>query len=677
LTAGTHQGDGRQENIGPADDLDAPDETFYAPQLRITTKRFDMNMRWSHVEDNGLARSQVWLTNVDTTTPVFDEWYANPYYLYGTPNPAIDPDCPPGTPGHLCGDLYNKVATNFPGSNESVSDLGTAYASYQISENINVRYNFSISDVNSASWADSDFTAREALADDHTRPADAPELTEWENSAYFLPFEYQEMSHELTFTGFAGNFNYVGGLFYYENDRSWTINSFALNTPWRFMTADEHAQMNSPIWGFWPAEGCQDTLAMISALGYGTSDPSQAHLYEGLYYYCPSGSDHSQTLEYFTQSSSDTKAAFFSGNYRFNPNWALSGGLRYTEDTKSQTTAQQGGFFLFEFGSLVGITFAEGEGFEAQGFGDEMTWKRPIGHLALEYTTDTGQLVYGRISTGYRAGGFNLSNVPGSVPPFIKEETLVNYELGTKGAFFNSRLQLAAGVWYYDFQDYQLAATQEQPPGVMIPISQWDATPLVEYTANIPDTSVWGLDLEFSSYIGNHWMLRGFYAYQDSEIGPHSSVLIGDPDAEFGEWEHIDFLTGQVVTSPYPLPTDQTGNSLPMQPKNKLALTGGFNSPLGQSGGDLQIFATYSFTDERFADIGNLEYWKLPSYDRVDASIAWTPRGGKWTVALFGKNLTNEIGIVELNPGLSAVPALGYLTHAREIGLQLYWRPFN
>ena len=89
--------------------------------------------------------------------------------------------------------------------------------------------------------------------------------------------------------------------------------------------------------------------------------------------------------------------------------------------------------------------------------------------------------------------------------------------------------------------------------------------------------------------------------------------------------------------------------------------------------------ATCSFTDRRYADIGNLTLYELPAYDRWDASVNWTPRGAKWSVALFVKNIADEIGLVEFVPvsGLGGNPALGYLTHGREIGLQLYWRPFN
>jgi iron complex outermembrane receptor protein len=689
VTAGTHSGDGIQENIGFGSDYLAPDQKFVAPQLRVTTNSFDMNMRWSHVEDTGRPMSMVQIANHNTT----DEFHLNPitgeidyenpnmFYLYGTPNPAVVDDCPADLPGWHCGPLQNKVASDHEAYADSTSDLGTLYASYQISDLLNVRYNGSWSDVAQLNSMESDHSNRVSIPEDHTIASDG--LVEggeesWLHAYYEMPIEYEEMSHELTFNGATrnGKFNYVGGFFYYDMKDNWQIDKFQLNSIWRFANADDAALAASDLFdayfGWSGVQTCRDVLdAGAAEYWWGTPENPQ----EGLYSYCPEGNDHTLALGWYTRSETTTKAAFFSGNYRFNANWALSGGLRYTEDEKFQSTEDSTGFALWNFlGMPIGSTFVIGEG-----AGRPVSWSAPIGHIALEHSTDAGHLIYGRISTGFRAGGFNITEVPGQVPPFIKEETLINYEVGTKGAFFNSRLQYAAGLWYYDFQDYQITAIQAAPPDVEIPPSIWSTSPLVEYTDNIPDTEVWGADLEFSAYIGNNWTLRGFYAYQDSKVGPHESVAPNDPDTEWGEWEHIDFESGEMITSFYELPSDMTGNSLPMQPKNKFALTGGWNTGLGRSAGDLQAFLTYSYTGSMHGDIANLPVHEIPSHDRWDASIAWTPPGGRWSIALFGKNLADEIGVVQFTAGSAPghSPPLAMLTLPRQIGLQLYWRPFN
>ena len=692
LTAGTHTGDGRQENVGPGGDHDAPDQTFYAPQLRAETERFSARARWSHVEDRGVPRGFVQLSNVDRTTGGYSR---NRYYLWETPNPALDPSCGLNLPAWNCpGEIQNRVAFNYPGTNESESDFGVLRADWQVSRFLGISFNASSGETVQRALRDADYTNRVPIGtppDGHGIGGDPNSLdhtlttctagrwdglcpdgtVEFSNSFYDLPFEYEENSQELLFrSSYGGDFNFIGGLFAYDNQRSGTIHRHDLQIPYRFGTADEQARRASPVYGFAEVNNCQDVLIkVVEGLGIGTSDPAGDE--EGLYWYCPEGDDLSHLLSFFNRGKNWTEAAFFSGDYRFNDKWAMSGGVRYTEDKKEQKPEDQGGYFTLALGGAPVTIALSGEGNPYP-----QTWSRPIGHLALEYTTDAGHLMYGRVSTGFRSGGFNIG-LPGQVPPYIEEETLVNYELGAKGFFLDSRLQLSAGLWYNDFDNYQLAATQAPPPGVDIPISIYSSTPLVEYTANIPDTTIQGVDLEFSYRIGS-FGLRGFYAWQDSEIGPHSSVIDGHPDAQTATWNYINFDTGEPATSEYDLPTDQTGNRLPKQPENKLALTATWFKSLA-SAGHLSFQSTYTHTDPVYPSIGNVDIWELPSFYRVDVGGTWSAPSDRWSISLFLKNILDDVAVLEYLPisGNGGVPAIGFLTPPREAGVQLRFRPFN
>ena len=691
LTAGNHTGDGRQENVGAGGDHDAPDQTFYSPQLRAETERFSVRARWSHVEDSGTPRGFVQLSNVDRTRA---EYSRDRYYLWETPNPALDPNCGFDLPAWNCpGDIQNRVAFNYPGSNESESDFGTLRADWQVSRSLGISFNASTGETVQQALRDADYTDRVPIGTppgghglggspdslDHTLTTCTPGqwgglcpdgTVQFSNSFYDLPFEYEENSQELLFrSSYAGDFNFIGGLFMYDNQRSGTIHRHDLQIPYRFGTADEQAQRLGAVWGV-PVSSCQDVLIkIVEGFGIGTTDPMGDE--EGLYWYCPDGNDLSHLLSFFNRGKNWTEAAFFSADYRFNDSWALSGGIRYTEDKKEQKPVDQGGFFTLALGGAPVTIALAGEGNPFP-----QTWSRPIGHLALERTTDAGHLVYGRVSTGFRSGGFNIG-LPGQVPPYIKEETLVNYELGAKGFFLDSRLQLSAGLWYNQFDDFQLAATQAPPPGVDIPISIYSSTPLVEYTANIPDTTIQGVDVEFSYRIGS-FGLRGFYAWQDSEIGPHASVIDGHPYGETATWNYINFDTGQPGTSEYDLPTDQTGNRLPKQPTNKLALTATWFKSL-VSAGHLSFQSTYAFTDPAYPSIGNIDIWELPSFDRLDVGGTWSSPSDRWSISLFLKNIMDEVAVLEYLPisGNGGVPALGFVTPPREAGIQLRFRPFN
>ena len=275
------------------------------------------------------------------------------------------------------------------------------------------------------------------------------------------------------------------------------------------------------------------------------------------------------------------------------------------------------------------------------------------------------------------SGGFNIG-LPGQVPPYIKEETLVNYELGAKGFFLDSRLQLSAGLWYNEFDNYQLNALQAPPPGVDIPVSIYSDTPLVEFTTNIPDTTIQGVDVEFSYRVGA-FGLRGFYAWQDSEIGPHASVIDGHPYGQTAIWNYIDFETGEPATSEYDLPTDQTGNRLPKQPEHKVALTASWFKSLGPSAGHLVLQSTYAYTGSAYPSIGNIDIWELPAFDRLDLGGTWSAPSDRWSVSLFVKNIMDEVAVIEYLPisGNGGVPALGFVTPPREAGMQVRFRPFN
>ena len=169
----------------------------------------------------------------------------------------------------------------------------------------------------------------------------------------------------------------------------------------------------------------------------------------------------------------------------------------------------------------------------------------------------------------------------------------------------------------------------------------------------------------------------GFYAYQDSEIGPHESVVRGDPDAGYALWDHIDFDTGEPVQSYYTLPMDQTGNQLPSQPNHKFAATGVYDIALDADMGSLSLLTTYSFTGYQYPTIANIDLYKVDGYHRVDASAIWTSADETISATFFVNNVFDKIGLNEFVAvsGLGEQVFLGMPTNHREMGLTIRYRP--
>ena len=486
----------------------------------------------------------------------------NTWYLYEGIVPSIDPGCPPKTPGFECGSLRNKLNVNRPGLSDSEGDQAFFYADFDLTKSYTLRYNYGWSDVLQRVSRDVDSTTRVGSSTDSLLSADGG--VPFEDIVKTVIYEYDEQAHELQLvSNLDGPFNFITGIFFYKNETTWTNPTFNFSEPIRFTEADAAAAAASPFYGFIPVSNCQDVLDdVVVGLGIGAIDPSGLET-DGYYWGCPQGADHTRSFLFATNGKSDTRAIFFSADYQIDEQWLVSGGLRYTEDEKEQ--GFNGGWVIGDFlGAGVPLTI-----FFDDSDLQKRTWDKTIGHISLEYTPVDDRLIYGRVSTGYRAGGFN-SFSPGAPSDPIKEETLVNYEIGMKGIFLDDSLQLSTAVFYSDFEDYQIVARQENPLAFRLPTAR---SPLIEFTDNIEGNSLWGAEFDFIYYVNEHWRLSGYYSYLDSEIGEHAEKVRGDPNPEFGAWDHIDPETGLPTTSFYVLPKDMTGNELPMQPKHKFALT--------------------------------------------------------------------------------------------------------
>jgi outer membrane receptor protein involved in Fe transport len=69
----------------------------------------------------------------------------------------------------------------------------------------------------------------------------------------------------------------------------------------------------------------------------------------------------------------------------------------------------------------------------------------------LTYKVDDDKMVYFTYSTGFRPGGINRR---GTLPPYLSD-TLVNYEVGAKTAWFDNTLIFNAALFWQQWQDFQ------------------------------------------------------------------------------------------------------------------------------------------------------------------------------------------------------------------------------
>lgn len=234
----------------------------------------------------------------------------------------------------------------------------------------------------------------------------------------------------------------------------------------------------------------------------------------------------------------------------------------------------------------------------------------------LTYAITPEVNIYGRYSTGYKSGGYNLDFISASIFPDgveFKKETVDNFEIGLKGAFFNNRATLNVTAFTADYSDYQVNQYRDLGNGqTVIAIS------------NAGAVRSEGIEAEGTFHATDNLRLQGG---------------IGLLDTTF-----TDFPGGGTGG------VNVAGNRLPRASKFQGTLGFNYDRPLTS---DLTGFASaqYSYRSSYYVEENNTEtrtvagqeidWGKVPGYGLLDARIGVQGASG-WELALYARNLTDK-----------------------------------
>ena len=130
--------------------------------------------------------------------------------------------------------------------------------------------------------------------------------------------------------------------------------------------------------------------------------------------------------------------------------------------------------------------------------------------LSLQYVFPSGALVYGLVTEGYRAGGFNSGGLiaPNQARGGYRSDRLRNYEIGAKLSLLDQRLDLRTTVFYDLWGDVQ--SDQYFPSGL-------------PYTANVGDARNVGLEVEAL------WRPAAAWTFQTNALFDDPRIVHADP----------------------------------------------------------------------------------------------------------------------------------------------------
>jgi iron complex outermembrane receptor protein len=244
-------------------------------------------------------------------------------------------------------------------------------------------------------------------------------------------------------------------------------------------------------------------------------------------------------------------------------------------------------------------------------------------------------LVYGKISRGYKTGGISALAVNPASYTF-NPEYVTNYEIGEKSDFTlgDMPVRINSALYYTKYTDLQKEGTDSYSPP-----NQVNLLPeLGEATFNVGKAWVSGFEFE-----GTIAPLRGLtlvsnYSYIAAQYTQFT--LLYD-----GATPQLD-CTGQQV---YKGSTAQL-SCVPFQgvPRNQFSESARYLLPLDASLGDVEASATYSWTARQYSANTTLPQdepgsW-LGSVGLLNAGLNWSRvMGSAFDMQLFGTNLTNRL----------------------------------
>lgn len=269
---------------------------------------------------------------------------------------------------------------------------------------------------------------------------------------------------------------------------------------------------------------------------------------------------------------------------------------------------------------------------------DAWTWR-----VNLDWEPNETTLIYAGVTTGYRAGGFNLANL--SNRPVYDQEEITAYEIGWKDQLFDRSLQVNASVYYYDYEDVHQAFSGFSN----------NLGAVVDNVEAVPSAEIFGFEADVFWLATDNLTLGGNFSYTDAE---YTSELLGQVDTNN---DGVADTTTSVVTDAFNSavpdsifgdnPIDRAvsidGNQMLLIPEIKWTLFGMYNIPLGNRG-NVELRSSLAYTDEVFFSIENNPVDKSEEYYRWDARVSWTSAEENIVVSAFVNNILDEIGVRQI-----------------------------
>ena len=353
-----------------------------------------------------------------------------------------------------------------------------------------------------------------------------------------------------------------------------------------------------------------------------------------------------------------TWSVFANADWQLTPDFSLTTGIRYTDDSQDYVGcsgdvngSMQPNVNVFNrtYFSLIYATPPAAPLLEngcntfdvaTNSFGavtsstkeDNVSW-RVVGN----WTPQDNLVLFASVTQGYKSAAtpVNAASKSEQNAP-ATQESLLAYEVGVKASLFDQRMQANAALFYYDYEDKQLAAFFPDP--IYKALSRLQ---------NIPTAEAYGLDAEITYLISEELTAVGGLTLLHTEIG------------------HFDTVDG------FGLPVNRQGDPFLYSPETVASLALLYDRPISA---DLGVRASLSgrWQSESTAGTPDDPLYDIDSYGLLNGSIGIYSLDDHWDLSVWGKNLTDEYYWQQITSNANVV--LRFAGMPRTYGASLTYR---
>jgi iron complex outermembrane recepter protein len=303
---------------------------------------------------------------------------------------------------------------------------------------------------------------------------------------------------------------------------------------------------------------------------------------------------YNQYFGFVYRTKSHSAAGYAQASYLLTSDLKLTAGVRYTSDFKGET------------GYYGDLAAGPSSGYAYQAGSSSST--KTTYHLALDYNATAKNLLYAKVDTGYKAGGFNFGGAP------YNPETVTAYEVGSKNRFFDDTLQWNSAAFFENDTAQQVQTYAFLPNGLPEAL-----------TENAGKSRIWGVETDF--------------IYKVPYLGTLNTTV------DYLHARYIDFLSVADPSDPTAHGNVQLAGHTPPQAPTWSAQVGlehhwpAFDGTVtGRIQTKIQSSSNFSFYNFPDTEQGG--------YTMSDAFLSYAPAGGStgthWKVTAYVKNLENS-----------------------------------